>query len=153
MTPKETCSRGLRTTVRPSPPLTPSHKLNNERCPAEMAPYYKIVTSHSALPLDQALLDTMEQQNKDELQKIGDRLAEAEKQEGETEISDALRAKATYLTRIGDKVRPCPSDRSLVSVKRWLMYAVLPTYRTGPLRHRHSLWRKPRASEQGLISF
>ena len=46
----------------------------------------------------------MEQQNKDELQKIEDRLAEAEKQEGETEISDALRAKATYLTRIGDKV-------------------------------------------------
>ena len=71
----------------------------------EMAPYYKIVTSHSALTLDQALLDTMEQQNKDELQKIEDRLAEAEKQEGETEISDALRAKATYLTRIGDKVR------------------------------------------------
>ena len=70
-----------------------------------MAPYYKIVTSHSALPLDQALLDTMEQQNKDELQKIEDKLAEAEKQEGETEISDALRAKATYLTRIGDKVR------------------------------------------------
>jgi len=71
-----------------------------------MAPYYKIVTSHSALPLDQAILDTMEQQNKDELQKIEDRLAEAEKQEGETEISDALRAKATYLTKIGDKVRP-----------------------------------------------
>ena len=70
-----------------------------------MAPYYKIVTSHSALTLDQTLLDTMEQQNKDELQKIEDRLAEAEKQEGETEISDALRAKATYLTRIGDKVR------------------------------------------------
>lgn len=69
-----------------------------------MAPYYKIVTSHSALTLDQTLLDTMEQQNKDELQKIEDRLAEAEKQEGETEISDALRAKATYLTRIGDKV-------------------------------------------------
>ena len=74
-----------------------------------MAPYYKIVTNHSALPLDQALLDTMEQQNKDELQKIEDRLAEAEKQEGETEISDALRAKATYLTRIGDKVRPSTS--------------------------------------------
>ena len=75
-----------------------------------MAPYYKVVTSHSALKLDQALLDTMEQQNKDELQKIEDRLAEAEKQEGESEISDALRAKATYLTRIGDKVRPFPTS-------------------------------------------
>ena len=92
-----------------------------------MAPYYKIVTSHSALPLDQALLDTMEQQNKDELQKIEDRLAEAEKQEGESEISDALRAKATYLTRIGDKVRPVPSPTDPVSAhtQRGLMYAVL----------------------------
>ena len=92
-----------------------------------MAPYYKIVTSHSALPLDQALLDTMEQQNKDELQKIEDRLAEAEKQEGESEISDALRAKATYLTRIGDKVRPIPSSTDPISAhtQRGLMYAVL----------------------------
>ncbi|KAF9643433.1 PCI-domain-containing protein [Thelephora ganbajun] len=77
----------------------------------QMAPYYKIVTSHSALPLDQTLLDTMEQQNKDELQKIEDRLAEAEKQEGETEISDALRAKATYLTRIGDKDRAVEAQK------------------------------------------
>ena len=69
-----------------------------------MAPYYKIVTSTSALPLDQSLLDSMETQNKEELQKIQDRLAEAEKTEGESEIADALRAKATYLTRIGDKV-------------------------------------------------
>ena len=81
----------------------------------EMAPYYKIVTSHSALVLDQTLLDTMEQQNKDELQKIEDRLAEAEKQEGETEISDALRAKATYLTKIGDKVCHPRPPRSLRS--------------------------------------
>jgi hypothetical protein len=117
-----------------------------------MAPYYKIVTSHSALPLDQALLDTMEQQNKDELQKIEDRLAEAEKQEGETEISDALRAKATYLTRIGDKVRPCSSYRSPVSDER-LMYAVRSTFRIGLLRLRNSLWRKPRVSERGLTSF
>lgn len=77
----------------------------------QMAPYYKIVTSHSALQLDQTLLDTMEQQNKDELQKIEDRLAEAEKQEGETEISDALRAKATYLTRIGDKDRAVEAQK------------------------------------------
>jgi hypothetical protein len=104
-------------TVRFSP-LTHSPRLTREKRFVEMAPYYKIVTSHSALPLDQTLLDTMEQQNKDELQKIGDRLAEAEKQEGETEISDALRAKATYLTRIGDKVRPWPPHRSPAYVGR-----------------------------------
>jgi 26S proteasome regulatory subunit N7 len=69
-----------------------------------MAPYYRIVTSTSALLLDQSLLDSIESQNKEELQKIEERLAEAEKTEGESEIADALRAKATYLTRIGDKV-------------------------------------------------
>jgi len=36
--------------------------------------------------------------------KLDDRLAEVEKTEGESEISDALKARANYLTRIGDKV-------------------------------------------------
>ena len=87
-----------------------------------MAPYYKIVTDHSALLLDRAL-NTMEQQNKGELQKIEDRLAEAEKQDGKTEISDALHAKATYLTRIGDKVRP-PSPNPIFGLRHiedWCM--------------------------------
>ena len=118
-----------------------------------MAPYYKIVTSHSALPLDQTLLDTMEQQNKDELQKIEDRLAEAEKQEGETEISDALRAKATYLTRIGDKVRPCSMPPiSGLDEQRTDVCGVV-DFRIGPSRPRSLLWRRPRVSEQGLTSF
>ena len=70
-----------------------------------MAPYYRIVTSTSALPLDQSLLERMEKENKDELDKIEERLEEAKKTEGETDIADALRARANYLTRIGDKVR------------------------------------------------
>jgi hypothetical protein len=112
-----------------------------------MAPYYKIVTSHSALTLDQTLLDTMEQQNKDELQKIEDRLAEAEKQEGETEISDALRAKATYLTRIGDKVGQFP-----VPIPRGLMGAARSTFRIGLSKPRHLRWKKLRVSGHGLTS-
>ena len=97
-----------------------------------MAPYCKIITGHSAFLLDQALLDGMEQQNKDELQKIEDRLAEAEKRDGETEISDALRTKATYLTRIGDKVRP-PSPNPIFGLGAYgrLMYAVFFTFRIG----------------------
>ena len=47
----------------------------------------------------------MEKENKDELDKIEERLEEAKKTEGETDIADALRARANYLTRIGDKVR------------------------------------------------
>ena len=71
----------------------------------EMGPYYRIITSASSLlPLNQSLLDSMEKDNAEELKKLDDRLAEAEKIEGESEISDALKARANYLTRIGDKV-------------------------------------------------
>ena len=56
------------------------------------------------LPEDTALLERMEKSNAEELKKLDERLEEAEKTEGETEIADALKARATYLTRIGDKV-------------------------------------------------
>ncbi|KAG5635822.1 hypothetical protein H0H81_010009 [Sphagnurus paluster] len=70
----------------------------------QMAPYYKVITSTStALPLDPALLTTMETANAEELKRLDERLAEAEKTEGESEISDALKARANHLTRIGDK--------------------------------------------------
>ena len=73
--------------------------------PTEMGPYYRSITAAStALPLDQELLDSMEKSNQDELKRLDERLADAEKTEGESEISDALRARANYLTRIGDKV-------------------------------------------------
>ena len=49
----------------------------------------------------------MEKTNKEELDKLDERLKEAQKTEGESEISDALKAKANYLTRVGDKVRFC----------------------------------------------
>ncbi|KII89170.1 hypothetical protein PLICRDRAFT_698276 [Plicaturopsis crispa FD-325 SS-3] len=71
----------------------------------QMAPYYRIVTTSSALAPDAALLESMEKANKEELDKLEERLKEAEKTEGESEISDALKAKANYLTRIGDKER------------------------------------------------
>jgi 26S proteasome subunit RPN7 len=79
----------------------------------EMAPYYRIVTSTGALSADQAVFEAMEKENKEELEKLDGRLAEAEKTEGESEISDALKARANYFTRIGDKVRGC-SDYSLI---------------------------------------
>ena len=83
-----------------------------------MAPYYRFITSRSdpststspltntagPLPFDAVLHDEMATQNKEELERLDARLAEAEKTEGESEIGDALRARATYLTKIGDKV-------------------------------------------------
>ncbi|KAL0946354.1 hypothetical protein HGRIS_012587 [Hohenbuehelia grisea] len=71
----------------------------------EMAPYYRSVTSNapSVLPVDNDVLTSMESANAEELKKLDEKLVEAEKQEGESEISDALRARANYLTKIGDK--------------------------------------------------
>jgi 26S proteasome regulatory subunit N7 len=69
-----------------------------------MAPYYKLIAP-AALPLDQSLLDEMTKANEEELKELDERLAEAEQTEGESEISDALKARANYLTRIGEKVR------------------------------------------------
>ena len=42
-------------------------------------------------------------------------LEEAEKTEGETEIADALKAKANYLTKIGKKVCVCLDEYRLAS--------------------------------------
>ncbi|TDL21465.1 PCI-domain-containing protein [Rickenella mellea] len=71
----------------------------------EMAPYYRVLVASSSLPADEGLLAKLEAANVEELKKVDERLAEAEKTEGETEIADALKARATYLTRIGDKDR------------------------------------------------
>lgn len=73
-----------------------------------MGPWYKSITnagSGSIIPLDSSLLATLEKSNDEELKRLDERLAAAEKTEGETEISDTLKARANYLTRIGDKVR------------------------------------------------
>jgi len=70
-----------------------------------MAPYYRSITSSSSVfPLDKALIESLDKVNEAELKILDERLQEAEKQEGESEISDALKARANYLTRIGDKV-------------------------------------------------
>ena len=80
-----------------------------------MGPWYRSVTSALSpsssgsstcnLPLDQSLLDSLEKANEEELKRLDERLEAAEKTEGEAEISDTLKARANYLTKIGDKVR------------------------------------------------
>jgi 26S proteasome regulatory subunit N7 len=69
-----------------------------------MAPYYRLVVAANVLPLDQSLLDKLENDNATELEGLDKVLKEAEETEGESDIADALRAKASYLTRIGEKV-------------------------------------------------
>jgi 26S proteasome regulatory subunit N7 len=70
----------------------------------QMSPYYKLVVESGVIPLDESLLAKMEKENTDELERLDKKLKEAEEMEGETDIAEVLRAKAMYLTRIGEKV-------------------------------------------------
>jgi 26S proteasome regulatory subunit N7 len=72
---------------------------------SEMAPYYQLITSSSKplLPLDSSLLASMQEANAATLKSLDETLESAKKTEGESEISDALKARANFLTRIGEK--------------------------------------------------
>ncbi|KAG8802240.1 hypothetical protein FRC16_010135 [Serendipita sp. 398] len=52
---------------------------------------------------DETLQAELDDKNTKELAKLEERIEEAEKTEGESEIAEAWRAKAMYLTRIGEK--------------------------------------------------
>jgi 26S proteasome regulatory subunit N7 len=69
-----------------------------------MAPFYKVMTEELQLPLDQALYDSMVSNNEEELKKFDEKAANAEQNEGETEVNEALLAKADYYAKIADKV-------------------------------------------------
>ncbi|KAF5392143.1 hypothetical protein D9757_001408 [Collybiopsis confluens] len=71
----------------------------------QMAPYYQIITSSSKplLTLDSDLLDSMQETNTVTLKSLDEALESAQATEGESEISDALKARANFLTRIGEK--------------------------------------------------
>lgn len=70
-----------------------------------MAPFYKSICIEQGWTCDEALLDRMVQQNKEELEKLDERLQDAEENLGESEVADALRVRAEHFARIGDKVR------------------------------------------------
>ncbi|KAF5367569.1 hypothetical protein D9758_003794 [Tetrapyrgos nigripes] len=71
----------------------------------EMAPYYQAITNlpKSPLPLDSKLLSSLQEANAATLKTLDETLASAEATEGESEISDALKARANFLTRIGER--------------------------------------------------
>jgi 26S proteasome regulatory subunit N7 len=70
-----------------------------------MAPFYQLVTEELKIPLDKTLITKYQENNNEELKKLDERLEDAEKNLGETEISDALLAKAEFFSKIGDKVK------------------------------------------------
>uniref|UniRef100_A0A3Q1IWJ1 26S proteasome non-ATPase regulatory subunit 6 n=1 Tax=Anabas testudineus TaxID=64144 RepID=A0A3Q1IWJ1_ANATE len=68
-----------------------------------MAPYYEGLCKELKWQLDSDLLSKMKKTNEEELKRLDDVLEDAEKNLGESEIRDAMMAKAEYLIRIGDK--------------------------------------------------
>lgn len=71
---------------------------------SDMAPYYEGLCKELKWQLDSDLLSKMKKTNEEELKRLDDVLEDAEKNLGESEIRDAMMAKAEYLIRIGDKV-------------------------------------------------
>ena len=69
-----------------------------------MAPYYERVAAELKWNVDATLLKTLKLANETELKKLDERLEDAQQNLGETDISDALIAKAQYLAKIGEKV-------------------------------------------------
>jgi len=70
-----------------------------------MAPFYEHLCNVFKWPVDQALLDRMKKLNEEKIQALEAKLTDAESNLGETEVFDALLARADYYTQIGDKVR------------------------------------------------
>ena len=69
-----------------------------------MAPFYKLVAAELKWSVDASLLKTLTEANELKLKQLDEKIADAEANLGETEITDSLIAKAEYLAKIGEKV-------------------------------------------------
>ena len=77
----------------------------------EMAPWVSLLPPISPPLLDATELAAIQSTNSSTLTALEEALASAQSTEGETEISDALRAKAAYLSKIGDKDRAVEAQK------------------------------------------
>ncbi|ORZ15036.1 26S proteasome subunit RPN7-domain-containing protein [Absidia repens] len=68
-----------------------------------MSPFYELLTDEFQVPLNQELLEKMKKANQEQLQKFDDKVSDAELNQGETEVNDALLGKADYYAMIGDR--------------------------------------------------
>mmetsp|Transcript_24714 Transcript_24714/g.53924 ORF Transcript_24714/g.53924 Transcript_24714/m.53924 type:complete len:389 (+) Transcript_24714:125-1291(+) len=69
----------------------------------DLAPIYEHISSELKWPLDQAKLAAMREKNTARLKELDDKIKDAEENLGETEVRDALHAKAEYLVQLGDR--------------------------------------------------
>ncbi|KAI9221424.1 26S proteasome subunit RPN7-domain-containing protein [Blastocladiella britannica] len=77
----------------------------------DMAPFYRQVSADLSLPVDPTFAAALDQKNTEHLATLDAKLKDAEAAAGETEISDALIAKAEYLAKIGEKEKALSAFR------------------------------------------
>ena len=70
---------------------------------ADLGPIYEHFCAELELPVDAAKLAAMKAKNAARLEELEAKIKDAEENFGETEVRDALHAKADYLGDIGDK--------------------------------------------------
>jgi 26S proteasome regulatory subunit N7 len=74
----------------------------------DLAPTYEAVVSELGWELDAAKLAEMRGANEQHLAELAERIADAEKNLGDTEVREARLAKAEYLCKIGARLPALP---------------------------------------------
>lgn len=97
------CSRGLQQKPpnRPQPPDAAPAPTRAD--PAALTPLYEHLCTELGLPKDESKAAAMRATNEQRLKELEDKAKDAEENLGETEVRDALHARAEYLGRIGDR--------------------------------------------------
>ncbi|EUB63030.1 26S proteasome non-ATPase regulatory subunit 6 [Echinococcus granulosus] len=79
-----------------------------------MTPFYKIVCKQLHLLDSQQLMGEMQRANDDRLEELDENIKKAEESDGETEIREAMIAKAHYLSKIGNKMDALAQFRAIL---------------------------------------
>uniref|UniRef100_A0A5K3EF25 26S proteasome non-ATPase regulatory subunit 6 n=1 Tax=Mesocestoides corti TaxID=53468 RepID=A0A5K3EF25_MESCO len=79
-----------------------------------MTPFYKIVCDQLQLKEDEDLINQMQSANEAKMKELEENIKKAEESEGETEIRDAMIAKAHYLSKIGNKADALTQFRTIL---------------------------------------
>lgn len=69
----------------------------------EMAPYYELICEELGWKVNASLMKKMKDANEKALKTLDEKISETEEMEYESEVREALLAKAEYLCKIGDK--------------------------------------------------
>lgn len=69
-----------------------------------MLPFYQSLAEQFKWDVDQALVSKLQASNEETIKTLDDKVKDAEENLGESEIRDALLARAEFFSRIGDKV-------------------------------------------------